>query len=83
MAGHFSDQEWQKILEMLDTEPERFALPEGSREKSLVFASFKIRRLGSLRSRKGELDCLAPFLRLLRARGDSGDSRQSERPQAS
>ncbi len=61
MAGHFNKQEWQKILGTLEADPERFGLPEGGREKSLVFASFNIRKLGALRSRKAELDFLARF----------------------
>ncbi len=61
MAGHFNKQEWQKIIGTLEADPKRFGLPEGGREKSLVFASFNIRKLGSLRGRKAELDFLARF----------------------
>lgn len=61
MAGHFSDSEWRKIEKLYDQDPARFGLPEGGREKSLVFASFNIRKLGSFGNRKREIDFLARF----------------------
>lgn len=61
MAGHFSDSEWKKIETLYDRDPARFGMPEGGREKSLVFASFNIRKLGSFRNRKSEIEFLARF----------------------
>lgn len=61
MAGQFSDAEWRKIEKLYDQDPARFGMPEGGREKSLVFASFNIRKLGSHRDRKREIDFLARF----------------------
>ena len=61
MAGHFSDPEWRKIEKLYDQDPARFGMPEGGREKSLVFASFNIRKLGSFHKREREIDFLARF----------------------
>lgn len=61
MAGRFSDSEWRKIEKLFARDPARFGMPEGGREKSLVFASFNIRKLGSFRNRKREIEFLARF----------------------
>jgi endonuclease/exonuclease/phosphatase family metal-dependent hydrolase len=60
-AGQFTDSEWRKIEKLYDSDPARFGMPEGGREKSLVFASFNIRKLGSFHKRKREIDFLARF----------------------
>ena len=61
MAGHFTKTEWNKIDAMLDADPAKFGMPEGGREKSLVLASFNIRKLSSDRGRKREIDFMARF----------------------
>lgn len=61
MAERFSSAQWKKILKAFEAEPTKYGLPEGGREKSLVFASFNIRKLSSRRDRTTELDFLARF----------------------
>jgi len=61
MAGHFTDTEWQKILTELEADQEKYGVPEGGREASLVFASFNIRKLGNTLHREREIDFLARF----------------------
>lgn len=61
MAGRFSEAEWTEIIAKLEQEPTRFGFPEGGRERSLVLASFNIRKLGSAKDREREIDFLARF----------------------
>ncbi len=57
----FSNNEWNKITELLSSNPERYGFPEGGREKSLVLSSFNIRKLGKLKGRERELEFMASF----------------------
>ena len=61
MAGRFGKAEWAKIITELERDPAHFGMPEGGREASLVFASFNIRKLGSVANREEEIDFLARF----------------------
>ncbi len=61
MADRFSESEWKKIENLLEAEPGKFGMLEGGREKSLVIASFNIRKLGKHLKRKPEIDFLARF----------------------
>jgi endonuclease/exonuclease/phosphatase family metal-dependent hydrolase len=61
MAHRFSPNQWAAIIRALEADPIKYGLPEGGREKSLVFASFNIRKLSTRRDRKTELDFLARF----------------------
>ncbi|MBV1907154.1 MAG: hypothetical protein KUG75_13845 [Pseudomonadales bacterium] len=47
MAQHFTSGEWQKINTLLQSEGERFGLP-ARRSKSVVMASFNIRKIGNI-----------------------------------
>jgi hypothetical protein len=47
VAQHFSDTEWNKINALLATDGARFGLPE-RRSKSVVLASFNIRKIGTV-----------------------------------
>ena len=57
----FTPNEWASIDNALERHPERYGMPEGGREKSLVLGSFNIRKLGSARRRKRELDFMGRF----------------------
>lgn len=57
----FTRQEWDRIEAQLDSDPQRYGLPEGGREKSLVLGSFNIRKLGKSKGRERELDFMARF----------------------
>ena len=61
MAQRFTAKNWKAILDELKRDPAAYGMPEGGREKSLVFASFNIRKLSSWRGRQPELDFLARF----------------------
>ena len=61
MIGHFTNGEWAKIEQALDADSEKFGMPEGGREKSLILSSFNIRKLSSNRGRKREIDFMARF----------------------
>ena len=56
MAQRYSEAQWTKILQELESDPARYGLPEGGREKSLVFASFNIRKLSRSKNRLREID---------------------------
>ena len=60
-TGHFTNGEWAKIEQALDADSEKFGMPEGGREKSLILSSFNIRKLSSNRGRKREIDFMARF----------------------
>lgn len=57
----FTDSEWDLIEQLLDSDPRRYGMPEGGREKSLVLGSFNIRKLGKVAGRERELDFMARF----------------------
>ncbi|MEE8371568.1 MAG: hypothetical protein V3R73_05415, partial [Sphingomonadales bacterium] len=61
MAGHFSKDEWTKIIKKLEADPGKYGMPEGGREGSLVIASFNIRKLSTYKGRKAELEFMARF----------------------
>lgn len=61
MAGHFTDDEWTRIIAELEADPAKYGMPEGGREGSLVIASFNIRKLSTSRGRKAELEFMARF----------------------
>ncbi len=61
MAKRFTDGQWDRIEKELLRAPARYGMPEGGREESVVFASFNIRKLSTVRNRKRELDFLARF----------------------
>ncbi len=61
MAGRFSDTDWDKIETELLGNPEKYGMPEGGREESVVFASFNIRKLGKAKGRERELNFMARF----------------------
>ncbi len=61
MAGRFKPAEWTKIESLLESDPQAFGMPEGGREKSLVLASFNIRKLSTDRARKPEIGFMARF----------------------
>lgn len=61
MAGHFSENEWTKIIKKLEADPRKYGMPEGGREGSLVIASFNIRKLSTYKGRKAELEFMARF----------------------
>ncbi len=57
----FTTREWERIEAQLESDPQRYGLPEGGREKSLVLGSLNIRKLGKAKGRERELDFLARF----------------------
>jgi endonuclease/exonuclease/phosphatase family metal-dependent hydrolase len=61
MAGRFTPTQWDDIEAELAANPQRYAMPDGPREESMLFASFNIRKLGSIRNRQRELAFLAKF----------------------
>ena len=61
MAKRFTKAQWAAINGKLEENPARFGVPEGGRERSLVFASFNIRKLGGLKNRETEIDFMARF----------------------
>jgi endonuclease/exonuclease/phosphatase family metal-dependent hydrolase len=61
MAERFTDDQWANIIKALEAEPTKYGMPEGGREKSLVFASFNLRKLSTRNNRKAELNFLARF----------------------
>lgn len=61
MAGRFSESEWAKINGLLAEKPQKYNLPEGGREDSVVLSSFNIRKLNKPRGRERELDFIAQF----------------------
>ncbi|MCH7930398.1 MAG: endonuclease/exonuclease/phosphatase [Proteobacteria bacterium] len=61
MANRFTDTQWNSIEQTLLEAPEKFGMPEGGREESVVFASFNIRKLGKAKGRERELNFMARF----------------------
>jgi len=61
MAERFSGQDWTKVLSELSAEPQKYGMPEGGRERSLVLGSLNFRKLSTRRNRKEEIDFLARF----------------------
>ncbi|MEM7188316.1 MAG: endonuclease/exonuclease/phosphatase family protein [Pseudomonadota bacterium] len=61
MVRNFTKPEWARINAALDADPERYGLPE-HRRKSVVMASFNIRKLGDPKKKSdGAFDFLARF----------------------
>jgi len=61
MAGRFTSAQWDQIEAELAANRARYGMPDGPREESMLFASFNIRKLGSIRSRQRELAFMARF----------------------
>ena len=61
MAGRFTSAQWDSIEAELISDTARYGMPDGPREESMLFASFNIRKLGSVRNRQRELAFLARF----------------------
>jgi len=61
MAGRFSSIQWDQIEAELAANTARYGMPDGPREESMLFASFNIRKLGSIRNRQRELAFMARF----------------------
>ena len=61
MAERFSEADWTKIMKELKSDPAKYGMPEGGREKSLGLAAFYFRQLSNRRNRKTEIDFLAQF----------------------
>ena len=57
----FTKDQWELIEKALQDDPERYGIPEGGREKSLVLGSFNIRKLSAAKGRERELDFMARF----------------------
>lgn len=53
MAKSFSDSQWERVFATLVANPDRYRLPK-RHGRSVVFASFNIRKLGELADRKGK-----------------------------
>ena len=57
----FTKDQWKLIEKALQGDPERYGMPEGGREESLVLGSFNIRKLSRAKGRERELDFMARF----------------------